>query len=192
LNLLLAMLLLILPASTGNAAKPQFHDFGKAPEIELPLVGEKGSVKLSEMLKDGPVLVDFWATWCGPCRKLMPEYVELYQRYSARGFRILAVSQDMPQMIDKVESYRKDNEIPFPIVMDGDKKAAKAYGVYSLPTALLIDRRQHAVSVDLGYRPGSREVLAAKIEALLGDPSAASKNAPGAKNDPGATDDSMR
>lgn len=186
MRLLLAMLLLFLPASASAAPKVQFHDFGKAPEIELPLVGEKGSAKLSKMLKDGPVLVDFWATWCGPCRKLMPEYVELYQRYSKRGFKILAVSQDMPQMIDKVESYRTANEIPFPIVLDGEKKAAKTYGVYSLPTAVLIDKRQHAVAVDVGYRPGNKETLAAKIEALLGDSPASFED------DSPSTDDTMR
>lgn len=186
MKLLLTMLLLLLPVSASAAPKVQFDDFGKAPEIKLPLVGEKGSAELSEMLKNGPVLVDFWATWCGPCRKLMPEYVELHQRYSARGFQILAVSQDMPQMLEKVESYRKANEIPFPIVLDGDKKAAKAYGVYSLPTALLIDKRQHAVSVDVGYRPGNKKTLAAKIEALLGDSPRPSKD------EAGASDDTMR
>jgi thiol-disulfide isomerase/thioredoxin len=180
------MLLFVLPASKPAAQRVEFKDLGRAPEIKLPLVGEKGSVKLSEMVKDGPVLVDFWATWCGPCRKAMPEYIELYQRYSGRGFRILAVSQDLPQMADKVEAYRQAQGIPFNIVIDKDKRVAREYGVSSLPTAVLIDRRRHAVAVHLGYRPGNRERLAAQIEALLGD----SPRPPGGEST--TTDESMR
>ncbi len=169
MNLLLAILLFVLPASETATPKVEFQDLGRAPEIKLSLVGEKGSVKLSELVKDGPVLVDFWATWCSPCRKAMPEYVELYQRYSGRGFRILAVSQDLPQMAEKVEAYRQAQELPFYVAIDKDKRVAREYGVSSLPTAVLIDQRRHAVAVHLGYRPDSRERLAAEIEALLGD-----------------------
>ena len=186
MNVIVAMLLLLLPASASSTPKVEFKDLGRAPEIKLPLVGVKGSVKLSELVKDGPVLVDFWATWCSPCRMAMPEYVELYQRYKERGFRVLAVSQDMPQMIDKVEDYREAQKLPFAVVLDKDKKVAQKYGVSSLPTAVLIDKRQHAVAVHLGYRPDTRELLAAQIEALLGD----TPSAP--KGDSGAADGSMR
>jgi cytochrome c biogenesis protein CcmG/thiol:disulfide interchange protein DsbE len=167
MNLLLALLLLVLPSSSAQSQEAPLQDLGKVPDIHLPLVNGKGKAKLSEMVKKGPVLIDFWATWCGPCRKAMPENIELYQRYAARGFQILAVSEDPSNMAEKVKSFTAQQKLPFTVVHDADWEVGRKYNVTSLPTYVLIDQRRHARMARPGYLPGMSRQLAAKIESLL-------------------------
>ena len=142
-------------------------DYGLAPEISLELADGSGKLKLSELVEHGPVLVDFWATWCGPCRMAMPQYAALYEEYREQGFNVLAVSEDSPQAAGKVLEFMEKMELPFPVVLDPKKEAGKAYYVRSLPTAYLIDRRGHVVGVEIGYAPGRERHLAKQIEVLL-------------------------
>jgi len=181
-----ALLLILFLVSTGLAAvetaraqdaapppvpasweKLGLKDYGLAPEIKLQQPDGSGELKLSEMVKKGPVLVDFWATWCGPCREAMPKYAALYEQYRERGFSVLAVSEDSPQATGKVLAFMEKMELPFPVVLDLEKDAAQSYYVRSLPSAYLIDRRGHVVDVKIGYAPGREKHLAEQIEALL-------------------------
>jgi peroxiredoxin len=142
-------------------------DYGKAPEIALGLHDGSGELKLSELVAQGPVLVDFWATWCSPCRMAMPQYAKLYETYRERGFSVLAVSQDSPQAVGKVRDFVAKMELPFPVVLDLEKTSARDYYIRTLPTAFLVDRRGHVVGVEIGYRPGREKHMAKQIEALL-------------------------
>ncbi len=150
------------PAETA-----ELKDLGVAPPIELEVVGSGESVVLGEMLSRGPVLVDFWATWCGPCRKAMVIYSNLYRRYGSRGFQVLAVSLDSPRSVDKVRLFALKYELPYPVVLDADRKVGKDYGVRVLPTSFLIDMDGHIVLREMGYRPDAARHLAPMIEALL-------------------------
>jgi peroxiredoxin len=100
----------------------------------------------------------------------MPQYVTLYEAYRDRGFSVLAVSQDSPQVLDKVLEFSARMELPFPVVMDAEKKAGAQYRVRSLPTSYLIDQRGHVVGMEIGYLPGREKHLAQQIEALLDAP----------------------
>lgn len=107
------------------------------------------SVKLSE-LRGKVVLVDFWATWCGPCVQEMPHVKKVYEAHSKEGFEIVGVSLDFEK--DKLDAYLKTMAMPWPQHFDGrgwGNAVAQQYGVSSIPTTLLLDRKGRIAKVGL-------------------------------------------
>ena len=112
------------------------------------------------------VLVDFWATWCAPCRKSMPELQALHQKYAGRGFSVVGVSIDEggPSKVKKFVSSRK---ITYPIAMDSEKAPAwDAFMVKAVPAAYLLDREGRIVAQWTGTPPTGKE-LESRLEDLL-------------------------
>jgi len=93
------------------------------------------------------VLINFWATWCPPCRNEMPLFVRVYKSYRDKGFEILAISTD--SSLDPVKKFVKEFRINFPVLYD-DKNVVSLYGIQGLPTSFLIDREGKVVKVRLG------------------------------------------
>jgi len=153
-------------AATGNGAASGTDDASvgspggrQAPDITLnDLEGQP--VHLASL--DGTVqLVDFWATWCAPCREEMPMLKELNAMYKDQGLRILAISDEDPEVVKK---FVGAHDIPFiTLVEDGD--AAAKFGVLSLPTAFLIDRDGKIAETFYGPKP--RPELEGRIRELL-------------------------
>ncbi len=137
-----------------------------APDFTLPdLKGE--DVTLSDALADGPVVLDFWATWCKPCRKAMPKLRDLAREFADDGVTVLAVSIDDPRSRAKVASTARSLGLESPVLLDGDKTVASLYRVHSVPTTILIDRDGTVASVHRGYRDGDEAILAREIRELL-------------------------
>ena len=135
-----------------------------APELVLrTLAGEP--VRLSD-LRGKVVLVNFWATWCIPCRTEMPAIEALYQRYRAQGLEVLAVNLDRLSTTG-VEAFLKEVKVTFPIVLDPDWSAARTYGVLGLPTSYLIDRAGNVVVREVGERDWADELSQAAVRRLL-------------------------
>lgn len=86
------------------------------------------------------VLVNFWATWCGPCRVEMPAMEHLYQEFNRKGFEILAVSTD-PQGVAVTRPFKESLGLTFPILHDSDFRVGVAYGARTLPITFLVDRQ---------------------------------------------------
>jgi len=149
--LFVAVLLLVLgacsliPLNLGGAARdaagrPSVARVGElAPEIDLlTLSGER--VVLSQ-LAGKPVLVNFWATWCGPCRAEFPAFVRKHSQYQDQGFVIIAVNTQDPNSDQGVQAFAQNTLVNFPIVRDRDERIAHAYNVRGLPTSIFIDRK---------------------------------------------------
>ncbi len=130
----------------GKAVKDD-KDRHKAPDFELKDVNGK-VVHLSDY-KGKVVLLDFWATWCGPCGIEIPWFTEFQRKYKDRGFTVLGVSMDDGGWKD-VKPYVAQNKINYQIVL-GDDKTSDQYGdVEALPTTFVIDREGRIASVHVG------------------------------------------
>ena len=112
------------------------------------------------------VLLDFWASWCGPCKKSFPELEKLYESYRDRGFVVLGVSVDEDGAA--MRKFLEGHAVSFPIVRDKEQSLVGVAGVESMPTSFLIDRSGKIRSLHNGFR-GEETVIALRqeIEKLL-------------------------
>jgi thiol-disulfide isomerase/thioredoxin len=112
----------------------------------------------SAALKGKPVLLDFWATWCSPCRKSAPAIEKIYQDFKDQGLTVLAV--DAGEDRATVEAFLKKNPMPYPVVLGGDGDILKAYSVSAFPTFVMIGRDGKVVGHEIGFagEPALREM----------------------------------
>ena len=143
-------------ASSGLTGQP-------APDFALKSsTGE--NLRLSEYRGD-VVMINFWATWCGPCRQEMPLLDDLYARYERVGFTLLGVNIDddsrrAMQMIDELG-------VKFPVLFDSSKNVSKLYDVEAMPVTVLVDREGIVRHIHHGYKPGYEDKYLTEIRALL-------------------------
>jgi peroxiredoxin len=136
---------------------------GPAPEFNLPARAGQ-SVSLSG-LKGQVVLINFWASWCGPCRKEMPVLDQLYQRYKPLGFTLLGVNVEEDSTA--AENWLKDTPVSFPILFDRRNAVSKLYDVTAMPSTVLVDRQGHVRYVHYGYNPGTENEYQDQIRSLV-------------------------
>ncbi len=145
----------------------------EAPAQKISLAGlrlqdlEGRSVELASYLGKGPVILDFWATWCKPCISALPELQQLYADLAPRGLQIVGVNEDGPRNAPKVKPFAKSHGIDFPIVLDLNRAAQSQLQIPALPTTLLLDKDGTVVRTTFGYRPGEIDALRKATEALL-------------------------
>jgi len=157
---LLGAILVILTASSLASSSLEGRD---APDFVLKsATGE--NLRLSEYRGD-VVMINFWATWCGPCRQEMPLLDDLYGRYQRVGFNLLGVNIDddsrrAMQMVQELG-------VKFPVLFDESKEVSKLYEVEAMPVTVLIDREGRVRHVHHGYKPGYEEKYLTEIRSLL-------------------------
>jgi thiol-disulfide isomerase/thioredoxin len=137
-----------------------------APDFTLPLRGGSAPVQLSK-LKGQVVMINFWASWCGPCRQEFPILDEMYRKYRPMGFTLLAVNVE-PDMMDAEEKFlAKIAPVTFPILMDKENGVSKLYGVNAMPSTVLVDRKGQLRWLHRGYKPGDENEYLDAIRTLL-------------------------
>ena len=152
----------IISLLTGIAGHA-FANGEAAPDFTLK--SSNGSnIKLSE-LRGEVVMINFWATWCGPCRQEMPALEALYQEYHDLGFTILGVNVEEDS--SKAVSMIKDFGISFPVLFDTDSKASKLYEVSTMPSTVLIDRDGKIRYLHRGYKSGYEDSYQTQIRELI-------------------------
>ncbi len=136
-----------------------------APDFLLPDL-EGRSVRLSDFRGKKAVFLNFWATWCTPCRTEMPTMEQAYRGYRAKGLEILAVSIDTGPK-ETVQAFMRELNLTFPALLDPGMEVSGMYRVFGIPGSFLIDRQGVVRHVEIGFRdwtsPESRE----KLEKLL-------------------------
>ncbi|MFC3121459.1 TlpA disulfide reductase family protein [Agaribacter flavus] len=134
-----------------------------APDFTLKSK-ESGNIRLSEQ-RGNMVLINFWASWCGPCRQELPEMEALYQEYQDLGFEILAVNVD--ENSASADTLLNDIEVSFPVLYDPNGEVSQLYDVSAMPTTVLVDRDGKQRLVHLGYRAGDENKYEKAIKMLL-------------------------
>lgn len=141
---------------------------GPAPDVDLALVsgdGEGDRVQLSALRGD-VVLLDFWASWCGPCRMSIPALNEVHERYEGR-IRMYGVNVQPELRPDGVRAAHRDFGASFPSLHDARQEAQSLYGVTSIPTLVIVDRVGMVRHVEAGV-PDPDDV-AARLDELLAE-----------------------
>lgn len=153
---------ILLGAFTSAAwtEETRTYDF-KLPDLE----GKE--VSLQELLAHGPVLVDFWATWCKPCAKELPHLDAIAKEFAGRGVSVVAVSVDNPRSVSKVRSYVKSQNFSFIVVLDTNGEAKRAFKAFSQPYTVMLNPDGTKAFSNIGYKPGDEKIIREKIAALL-------------------------
>jgi peroxiredoxin len=136
---------------------------GPAADFSLPSRGGK-PVALSA-LRGQVVLINFWATWCGPCRKEMPLLEQLQKKYASLGFTMLGINveEDTTQM----ETFLGDVPVTFPVLLDPANQVSKLYDVAAMPSTVIVDRKGNIRFIHQGYKPGDENRYQDVIRQLI-------------------------
>jgi cytochrome c biogenesis protein CcmG, thiol:disulfide interchange protein DsbE len=154
------VLALILVVITGSKSYSQAYDF------DLQDI-DGNSVKLTELLKTGPVFLQFWATWCVPCKEEMKVLNELYGKYKDSGFVYVAVSIDDQKTSSKVKPFIESKGYKFITLFDTDKNVFSNYGGQDPPFSVFLDRKGNVIKSYSGYIQGDDAKLESDIKSAL-------------------------
>ncbi len=137
----------------------------KAPSFTLKDL-QRTPHTLQEYLKQGPVLLNFWATWCTFCDRELDEYQQYWEVHKTR-FTLVAISWDTPRTLSRVRSMARAHGWTFPILLDDSRKVGRSYGVFGLPVTYLIAPDGSIVGRWIGYHEHNLKEIRALVDSLV-------------------------
>jgi thiol-disulfide isomerase/thioredoxin len=139
---------------TAGAPAPAFQ-LGSADGKSIDLAGLRGKV----------VMINFWASWCGPCRKEMPILEQLNKQYRSKGLALIGVNVEPDSKA--AMNWLKETPVSFPILFDTDSKVSKLYQVAGMPNTVIVDRRGTVRYIHRGYQAGAENEYLNQIRQLI-------------------------
>lgn len=174
LSIILVLLIILVPmiagcqASTGPSGITVSITPVKgnpAPDFQLPNLD--GQIISLSSLRGSPVLLNFWATWCGPCREEMPYLQQIHEEWSDRGLVVLAINLTYSSFSESpatVKSYLQSNNLSLPVLLDTRQEVGRQYNIRNIPTTLFIDKNGIIQGVKIGAFQNAEQ-----IEQYLGE-----------------------
>lgn len=161
----LAFLFIAFALASGTAVAKSKHQNLKGPAKDFTLKSRSGkNVRLSDY-RGQVVMLNFWASWCGPCRQEMPLLDKLSQRYGRAGFTLLGVNVDAEKKL--ADQVLKEIPVGFEILYDPTSKVSETYKVDAMPTTVLVDCDGNLNYLHRGYVAGDEKLYKNKIKSLL-------------------------
>ncbi|MBA3003413.1 MAG: TlpA family protein disulfide reductase [Desulfurivibrio sp.] len=161
-KIIVSLALLLLATTIFSHPEPAWAD--KAPEFQLQSVNSTELIQ-SRNYQGKVMLVNFWATWCPPCRKEIPSLIELQKEYNGQGFTVIGISVDQAG-VEVVKKFTDKLAINYPVVL-GTSEVARGFGsIAGIPASFLIDRKGNIAKSYAGYV--THEELKKDIDAVIG------------------------
>ena len=141
---------------------------GKIPNLNLKLLNGKKTT-IYKLLESGPLLIDFWATWCKPCKIIMQHLNQYHNDYKDKGFKVVMINQDTPRSLGKVKSFINSKNFDFLVSIDPNQQTAKKLNGQIMPNLILIKQDGTIQWRHQGYMPGEEKEIKEQIELLLAE-----------------------
>ncbi len=162
-SMLIRPLLILLLSSVLLAVITARAVSGVAPDFALQ--SRDGETVSLAQLRGQVVMINFWATWCGPCREEMPHLEALHQRYAALGFTLLGINVE--ENSEDAEEWLEEMPVSFSILFDPENYVSELYDVVAMPSTVLVDRQGNLRFSHHGYQPGYENEYQTQIRALI-------------------------
>lgn len=137
---------------------------GVAPDFTLKSNQDGKNLRLEDM-RGQVVMLNFWASWCGPCRQEMPLMDDIFKKYEKFGFTIFAVNVDEDSA--DADRFLRDVPVTFPILYDNESRISELYGVDAMPTTVMIDRNGNKRFLHRGYKDGYEKEYVKQVKKLI-------------------------
>ena len=150
-------------ALVGGRALPAIQTSATAPDFTLRTMGGP-NMRLAEQ-RGRVVMINFWATWCGPCRQEMPQLSRIYDKYRGSGFVLMGVNVD--DDVRNATEVANKLAVSFPVLLDTDKTVSKLYDLSTMPSTVLVDRDGKVRYLHRGYLAGYEDTYEKQVRELL-------------------------
>ena len=138
----------------------------KIPDLKIKLMDGK-ITSFHKLVEDGPLVVDFWATWCEPCKSIMEFHNQYHQEYFKEGFKVLMINMERKGYLEQVEKFLEENDFQFYVASDQNNALFNRFTQKEMPTAIFVAKGGEVRWIRNGYMPGNEIEMKNQIEIQL-------------------------